>query len=92
MPDIIHEYFVAYGLYKKGWTFKFGRSKKDYARTWFNRKHIVFSVPAHEIRNEDWFRDTVAHEVAHVITNDRCHGPKWIIQAKKMGVSTKGYE
>ena len=95
MPAIIEEYFVAYGLHEMGWKYGFGKAQTYYGIAYFERKKIVFSVPMHEYRNEDFFRNTVAHEVCHALVDDRYtqdHSPEWISKAKEMGVDAKMYE
>lgn len=70
----------------RGWTFAFDRSKVRFGKCDYRRKQISLSRHLVELNSEDEVRDTILHEIAHVLApRGAGHGPKWQAVAISIG-------
>ncbi len=75
-----------HGLFDKGWTFEFDRSIKRMGLCSYRRKVISVSKPLAEVNSEETVRDTILHEIAHVLAGAIAgHGCVWKLLAKSIG-------
>lgn len=77
-----------YSLYEQGWRTTFTKSEKYIGRCWHDVKRIELSLIHLNSRSEADLLDTIIHEIAHAICGAKVnHGPEWVEQCKKMGLS-----
>jgi predicted SprT family Zn-dependent metalloprotease len=72
----------------EGWSFAFDNAKRRCGATHFRTKTITLSRHFVRLNDEDEVRETILHEVAHVIAGqegDRGHGDVWKYYARHLG-------
>lgn len=76
------------GIYcPSGWTFAFDNAKARHGQTDYQRRRITLSRYFVELNDEDMVKETILHEVAHVLAGSAAaHGPKWRAIAVSLGV------
>jgi predicted SprT family Zn-dependent metalloprotease len=68
------------------WSFVFDRSKVRFGKCDYRRRQISLSRHLVELNTEDEVRDTILHEIAHVLApRGAGHGPVWRALAISIG-------
>lgn len=80
-------YFEEYDLDE--WGFQFNNHMKWFGICDWNTATIYMSAPLVELNSVATSRDTILHEIAHVLAGPRAahHGPRWKKIAANMGVN-----
>jgi predicted SprT family Zn-dependent metalloprotease len=77
-----------HGITAKGWRFQFDNAKRRFGVCKYKSKVIGLSRHLTELNDVDHVKDTILHEIAHVIAGehgDRGHGILWKMTAKTIG-------
>lgn len=70
----------------EGWSFEFDNAKRRCGCTKFSIKTITLSRYFVQRNDEDEVRETILHEMAHVIAGPQAgHGPAWRYYAEQIG-------
>lgn len=73
-------------LLDSGWTWVWDRSKRRLGACQYGAKRLTFSRDLFALNDEDECRDTVLHEIAHVIAGHAAgHGPEWRAVCRRIG-------
>jgi predicted SprT family Zn-dependent metalloprotease len=74
----------------KAWSFRFDSSKMRFGKCNYSKKEISLSRHLVELNNEAEVRDTILHEIAHVLApRGTGHGPAWRGIAREIGCNGK---
>ncbi len=69
-----------------GWTFAFDHSKVRFGKCDYRRRIISLSRYLVELNGEHEVRDTILHEIAHILApRGAGHGPRWRVVALAIG-------
>lgn len=72
------------------WDFAWDRAKKRAGQTNFTTRTITLSKHLTELCTEEQVRQTVLHEIAHVLAGPgHGHGPVWQQKAREIGASPR---
>ncbi|WP_371683697.1 SprT-like domain-containing protein [Flaviflexus sp.] len=72
------------------WDFKWDRAKKRAGQTNFTTRTVTLSGHLTKLCTEEQVRQTVLHEIAHVLVGPgHGHGPVWQKKAKEIGADPK---
>ena len=76
---------VAHGI--TDWRVEWDNAKRRNGLTDYNRKVISLSAPLTNIRTVDEVRQTIGHEIAHVLVGPgHGHGPVWQRKMRELGL------
>lgn len=79
-----------HGIAARGWYFDWDRAVKRLGAAHFRTKRITLSRPLTELNDEASVRNTILHEIAHVLAGAQAgHGPQWRIQARAIGCDAR---
>lgn len=74
----------------RDWSFVFDRSKVRFGKCDYRRKQISLSRQLVELNSEGEVRDTILHEIAHVLApRGAGHGPAWKSLALSIGCNAQ---
>lgn len=74
----------------KGWTFRFDGAHQRMGLCQYRTKTISVSHHYAEAADEAHVRDTILHEIAHVLAGSQAkHGPGWKVVASRIGATPK---
>jgi len=87
--EMVRDGLLRYGLEECSFSWSFGLPNWMGRTTWYDdgHLHIELSVAWTLGRDLSQARDTVAHELAHLLSNDSGHGPQWRQVAERLGCS-----
>jgi predicted SprT family Zn-dependent metalloprotease len=71
------------------WTFTFDHARRRFGSCQPTRKRITLSRTLTLLNTEEEVRDTLLHEIAHALTPDDGHGPRWRAMCRKLGCNPK---
>jgi predicted SprT family Zn-dependent metalloprotease len=78
LADKILKYFKKEGFITDEWQFQWSKAKSYLGYCNYNKKYISLSRFYVEIANKDQIKDTILHEIAHIIAGQKAgHGPQW---------------
>lgn len=81
-----NEKLTEFGLYQKGWRFRFDRAKARFGCCRFDLRLITVSSVLTQANEEAECRDTVLHEIAHALAGRSAgHGAAWKKACKLVG-------
>ncbi len=81
-----NELMGQHGLLVRGWKFRFDRSKKRFGCCFYGKMAITLSSHLTELNDEDRVRNTIIHEIAHVLVGTgHGHDAFWVAKAKEIG-------
>ena len=70
--------FMLNGTISKDWTFQWGRGRHQLGCCRYRSKQILVSKYYVEVACDEDIKDTINHEIAHIIAGHRAgHGPEW---------------
>jgi len=73
-------------LPENGWTFQWSYARHQFGLCSYRHKLIRLSRKLTELNNETQVRDTILHEIAHVLVGrGHHHGPVWKLKAIEVG-------
>lgn len=79
-----------HGITELGWRFDFDRAERRLGCCHYRTRQITLSRAYVLAADEPSVRDTILHEIAHVLAGPRArHGWEWKVQALKIGASTE---
>ena len=79
-----------HGITRKGWVLVWNQSVDTLGETHWSNKTIYLSERYARANSDHEVRDTVLHEIAHVLAGPRAgHGKKWQEIAKRIGANGK---
>src|SRR5688500_10175660 len=67
------------------WTFAFDHARRRFGSCQPRRKRITLSRMLTLLNDEPEVRDTILHEIAHALTPDDHHGPRWKAACAQLG-------
>lgn len=68
------------------WSFSWDKAVRRLGQTDYNKRRITLSRPIALIIGPERMRDTMLHEIAHVIAGrDAAHGPAWRAVCRRIG-------
>lgn len=68
------------------WRFRFDTAKRRLGSCQYTERTITLSRPLTLVNSEDQMRDTILHEIAHVIAGHSAgHGPRWKAACVRVG-------
>ncbi len=71
-------YFIAKGLIAKQWSFQWSRGRRQLGSCHYTPKYITLSIHYVAVATDEEVKDTVNHEIAHIIAGPYAHhGPEW---------------
>jgi predicted SprT family Zn-dependent metalloprotease len=74
------------GGFYEGWKFAWSNRKRGYGHVNYTRKILYLSRPLTVLNDYDQVRDTILHEIAHVLAGPAAnHGPYWKRVARSLG-------
>jgi SprT protein len=74
----------------QSWSFRFDSSKVRFGKCDYRKREITLSWRLVELNNEFEVRDTILHEIAHVLApRGSGHGPAWRAVARAIGCNAK---
>lgn len=75
-----------HGLFDAGWKFDWDRANRRFGVTIYSTRTIRLSAPLTELGDEAQVRNTILHEIAHVLAGHKAgHGPEWRARARAIG-------
>lgn len=60
-----------------GWGFGFNKRKSSHGLCKYSKQRIELSAPCTRQRDPEAVRNTIRHEIAHMLTPGAKHGPEW---------------
>lgn len=70
----------------RNWSFSFNRAKHTFGIAHFGKRMIFLSAPLVELNSEEDVKDTILHEIAHVIAGAYAgHNWKWKQVCRQIG-------
>ncbi len=67
------------------WTFSFDNAKRRFGVCYKSKRKISLSRYFVEHNDVEDVTDTILHEIAHALCNERGHGPAWKATARRVG-------
>lgn len=88
------EQLKQWGLWQKGWRFRWNSSKRSAGQCWFNHEqygnHIALSETLAAARSLADSKDTILHEIAHALSPKTVgHNWQWRQNARMVGAKPK---
>jgi predicted SprT family Zn-dependent metalloprotease len=78
-----------WGLLEKGWTFEFNNAISYAGICYGKERQIRISGPICDVKDADFIKDTVRHEIAHALAGvGHAHDEVWQKWAREVGCST----
>jgi len=70
------------------WSFRFDNAKRRFGVCQYRYRRIQLSAPLTLLNSEEQVRDTILHEIAHILAGPQAkHGPAWKRVAASIGAS-----
>jgi predicted SprT family Zn-dependent metalloprotease len=85
--NLARSLMIASGL--ADWTFTFDHARRRFGSCQPRRKRITLSRTLTLLNAEPEVRDTILHEIAHALTPDDHHGPRWRAMCLRLGAKPK---
>jgi hypothetical protein len=79
-----------HGLLDEGWNFEFDTAKRRFGCCNYTKKRISLSAPLTLLRDEQFVKNTILHEIAHALVGYKHgHGKVWKAKAKELGCNAE---
>jgi predicted SprT family Zn-dependent metalloprotease len=86
--ELAFDLMQEHGLLDEGWTFGWDRAKARNGQCRHYARKITLSRPLTQVREENWVRNTILHEIAHALAPvGSGHDRTWQRIARRIGAT-----